>query len=122
MVKLLTSISICKAFVESVLLPSSEQKREIRIAGSTQTYQELIDTLGRVQGVKYQCTYNDPTEATKKSAEAWMSGKGEADEYLWALKALPASGIGSLGSKLDNSLLSFTPETAEQTFRRIFQK
>ena len=118
----LTKKSICKSIVESVLLPSPNQKREFRVAGSTQTYQELINTLGRIQGTKYQCTYTDPVEGLKKSAEAWRSGEGEAEQYSWALKTLPTGGYASLGNELDNGLLGFVPETAEQTFRRIFVK
>lgn len=108
--------------VKSLLLPyTTGQKREIHVAGSWQTFKELMDTLARVQGVSYSYEFRDPAEMLEKQIEAWQQDD-EDKEYQWALMTLAATGCTQVGEKLDNELFGFVPETVEETFVRLFAK
>lgn len=72
-----------------------------------------------MQGVTYQCTYLSPEEAHIKQEECRRSGD-EALELGWNIKTLIASGCAIVPGKLDNDKFSFVPETAKETFQRIF--
>jgi hypothetical protein len=109
--------------VESVLLPLEQGKscRELRVAGETLTWATLIETLGEVQGVKYNVTYLDPREAAEKEEAARVAGNTEA-EMLWAGKMLFSTGVAHLAGPLDNARFSFTPENAKETLQRLIGK
>ncbi|KAJ7760311.1 hypothetical protein DFH07DRAFT_884076, partial [Mycena maculata] len=112
---------IVRYIVESVLLPLEQGKscRELRVAGETLTWATLIETLGEVQGVKYNVTYLDPREAAEKEEAARVAGDTEA-EMLWAGKMLFSTGVARLAGPLDNVRFSFTPENAKETLQRLF--
>ncbi|KAF7328206.1 NAD(P)-binding protein [Mycena venus] len=113
---------IVRYVVESVLLPLEQGKscRELRVAGETLTWATLIETLGEVQGVKYNVTYLDPQEAAEKEA-ARIAGDTEA-EMLWAGRMLFSTGVAHLAGPLDNARFSFTPENAKETLQRLLGK
>lgn len=113
---------IARYTVESIFLSVDPEKfeREIKVAGETTTWQHLIDNLGAVQGVTYQCTYLAPEEALIKQEE-YRKSDDEASEMEWSLKTLIPSGSAVVPGKLDNDKLSFVPETAKETFQRIFR-
>ncbi|KAF8142730.1 hypothetical protein K438DRAFT_1994641 [Mycena galopus ATCC 62051] len=114
---------IVRYVVESVLLPLEQGKscRELRVAGETLTWATLIETLGEVQGVKYNVTYLDPREAVEKEEAARVAGNTEA-EMLWAGKMLFSTGVAHLAGPLDNARFSFTPENAKETLQRLIGK
>ncbi|KAF8181970.1 hypothetical protein K438DRAFT_2168410 [Mycena galopus ATCC 62051] len=114
---------IVRYIVESVLLPLEQGKscRELRVAGETLTWATLIETLGEVQGVKYNVTYLDPREAAEKEEAARIAGNTEA-EMLWAGKMLFSTGVAHLAGPLDNARFSFTPENAKETLQRLIGK
>ncbi|KAJ7899253.1 hypothetical protein B0H14DRAFT_3543635 [Mycena olivaceomarginata] len=114
---------IVRYVVESVLLPLEQGKscRELRVAGETLTWATLIETLGEVQGVKYNVTYLDPREAAEKEEAARVAGNTEA-EMLWAGKMLFSTGVAHLVGPLDNARFSFTPENAKETLQRLIGK
>ncbi|KAJ7710683.1 hypothetical protein B0H17DRAFT_1165392 [Mycena rosella] len=114
---------IVRYIVESVLLPLEQGKscRELRVAGETLTWATLIETLGEVQGVKYNVTYLDPREAAEKEEAARVAGNTEA-EMLWAGKMLFSTGVAHLAGPLDNARFSFTPENAKETLQRLIGK
>jgi hypothetical protein len=105
--------------VESVLLPleAGQTCRELRVAGETITCGALLDILGNVQGVKYATTYLDPAEAEVKEEAARVAGDVDA-ELLWAGKALLS--VGFVPGPYDNARFSFTAETVQETFWRLF--
>lgn len=113
--------SIARYTVESISLhvEPEQSEREIKVAGERTTYQHLIDDLGAVQGKTYQCTYLSREEALIKQEESRKS-RDEASEMIWSLKSLIASGSAVVPGKLDNDKFSFVPETAKETFQRIF--
>jgi hypothetical protein len=115
--------SIVRYVVESVLLPLEQGKscRELRVAGETLTWATLIETLGEVQGVKYNVTYLDPREAAEKEEAARVAGNTEA-EMLWAGKMLFSTGVAHLAGPLDNARFSFSPENAKETLQRLIGK
>lgn len=115
------SFSIARYTVESILLPvdPDQSEREIKVAGERTTWQRLIDDLGAVQGVEYQCTYQSREEALTKQEEYRRSGD-EASEMAWSLRTLIQSGSAVVPGNLDNDKFSFVPETAKQTFQRIY--
>lgn len=106
--------------MESILIPvdANQGERELRVIGSRSTFQQLIDTLSAVQGVKYESIYLPVEEALAKQEEARRRGD-EATEILWSGKTL-ASGHTFVPEPYDNDKFSFTPETAEETIRREF--
>ncbi|KAF8142750.1 hypothetical protein K438DRAFT_1634926 [Mycena galopus ATCC 62051] len=114
---------IVRYVVESVLLPLEQGKscRELRVAGETLTWATLIETLGEVQGVKYNVTYLDLREAAEKEEAARVAGNTEA-EMLWAGKMLFSTGVAHLAGPLDNARFSFTPENAKETLQRLIGK
>ncbi|KAJ7888507.1 hypothetical protein B0H13DRAFT_1627071 [Mycena leptocephala] len=114
---------IVRYVVESVLLPLEQGKscRELRVAGETLTWATLIETLGEVQGVKYNVTYLDPREAAEKEEAARVAGNTEA-EMLWAGKMLFSTGVAHLAGPLDNARFSFSPENAKETLQRLIGK
>ncbi|KAF8181874.1 hypothetical protein K438DRAFT_1975822 [Mycena galopus ATCC 62051] len=114
---------IVRYIVESVLLPLEQGKscRELRVAGETLTWATLIETLGEVQGVKYNVTYLDPREAVEKEEAARVAGNTEA-EMLWAGKMLFSTGVAHLAGPLDNARFSFTPENAKETLQHLIGK
>ncbi|KAM0447857.1 hypothetical protein ACHAO4_008601 [Trichoderma viride] len=119
-----TSIpDIAKYTVESILLPVTPgvQKREIRVVGDRTTFQKFVDDLGEVQGVKYKVTYLDLAEAAKNEREAWARGD-EANELMWSVKPMAASGIALVPGELDNDKFSFRPESVKDTMQRIYGK
>ncbi|KAI5456649.1 hypothetical protein BGZ63DRAFT_517418 [Mariannaea sp. PMI_226] len=119
-----TSIpDIARYTVESVLLPlePGSQRRDIRVTGDRTTWGQLIKDLGQAQGVEYQSSYLDPADAAVKQEEARKRGDEEA-ELMWSVKPLAASGNGIVPGKLDNDRFSFRPESARETFQRIYGK
>lgn len=98
---------------------ASINEREIRVCGDTLTWKELIDALGEAQGAKYSQEYLDPSEAKRKEIEA-RRRKEEVEEMMWSIKPLAASGFGRVPGRVDNGLFSFKPETARQTFERVY--
>lgn len=113
--------SIARYTVESIFLhvDPDQSEREIKVASERTTYQHLMDDLGAVQGITYQCTYLSQKEALIKQEESRKS-RDEASEMIWSLKSLIASGSAVVPGALDNDKFSFVPETAKETFQRIF--
>jgi hypothetical protein len=114
--------------VSSLLLPfkattPSGSERTIRVQATKTTFQALVDALGATKGVKYTTHYLPIEEAAEKEIEAKESGD-ELGEVMWSIRPLVASGYGvadgAPGSGLDNELFDFTPETMEDTLRRLF--
>ena len=112
--------SIARYTVDSILIPVDPNQgvRELRVIGSRLTFQQLIDTVGAVQGVKYESTYLPVEEALAKQEEARRRGD-ETTEILWSGKVL-AAGHVFVPEPWDNDQFSFTPETAEETLRKQF--
>jgi hypothetical protein len=83
----------------------------------------LVDSLGTAKGVKYKVQYLPPSEAAAKEEEARQSGN-ELREMMWSIRPLVASGYGvadGIGTSLDNGLFDFTPETMDETFKRVYK-
>jgi len=118
-----TSIpDIAKYTVDSVLLPFSspqQQKRVIKVTGDQTTWGKLIADLGKAQGVVYEQSYLPVAEALQKQEEARVA-EDEALEMMWSVKPLAASGNAIVPGKLDNGMFSFRPETALETYRRVY--
>ncbi|KAJ7140764.1 hypothetical protein C8R44DRAFT_827641 [Mycena epipterygia] len=117
-----TSIpDIMKFIVESVLLPleAGQSQRELRVVGDALTWAELMQLLGEAQGVVYETTYLDPQEAAEKEEAARLAGDVEGELY-WSGKAMFSNGVAFVPGPYDNARFSFTPETARETFQRLF--
>ena len=120
--------SIARYTVSSLLLPfqataASGSERTIRVGGTSTTFQNLVDSLGIARGVKYKTQYLPPAEAAVKEEQARLVGDEHA-EMMWSIKPLIASGFGvadGAGAKLDNGLFDFTPETMNETFKRMYK-
>lgn len=81
-----------------------------------------MDALGVARGVKYLARYVDPAEAAVKEEEARLDGD-DAGEMAWSVRPLIASGFAVAdpeGTKLDNALFDFTPETIAETLSRVY--
>ena len=98
---------------------ASTTEREIRVCGDSLTWKELVDALGKAQGAEYTHEYLDPSEAKRNANEARRRGE-ELEEMMWSVKPLAASGFGRVPGRVDNELFDFTPETALQTFQRVY--
>lgn len=96
-------------------------EREIRVCGDTLAWKDLVDALGQAQGAEYSHEYLDPAEAKIKENDA-RRRKDEVEEMMWSIKPLAASGFGRVPGRVDNDLFSFKPETARQTFARVYGK
>ncbi|KAH8900850.1 NAD(P)-binding protein [Thozetella sp. PMI_491] len=118
-----TSIpDISRYTVLSILLPftSGQQKREIRVVGEHTTFQNLIDVLGDVEGVKYQAKYLPASEALAEQEKA-RKAENEAAEMTWSLRTLGAGGYAIVPGPLDNDSFDFKPESVRETFERVFR-
>lgn len=75
--------------------------------------------------MKYTVSYHPIAEAKKIEEGKRLEGD-ENGEIMWSIRPLVASGFGvadgAEGSKLDNGLFDFTPETLVETFERLFGK
>jgi hypothetical protein len=84
----------------------------------------LVDALGKAKGVTYTTKHFSVEEAAMKEERAKLEG-GEIGEMMWSIRPLIASGLGVTdgvpGSKLDNELFDFTPETMVETFDRLYK-
>ncbi|KAJ7796312.1 hypothetical protein B0H14DRAFT_3551195 [Mycena olivaceomarginata] len=111
---------IVRYVVESVLLPLEQGKSccELRVAGETLTWATLIETLGEMQGVKYNVTNLDPREVAEKEEAARVAGNTEA-EMLWAGKMLFSTGVAHLAGQC---AVLFHPENAKETLQRLIGK
>jgi hypothetical protein len=111
---------VVKYLVASILLPfkSSDPKREIRVAGGRQTWQQLIDLLGEIQGVKYTTNYLSTEPAIENEKKAFLAGDVNT-QLAWSAKPLAASGYSDV-SPVDNNLFDFVPETPRETFTKMF--
>jgi hypothetical protein len=111
---------VVKYLVASLLLPfpSSSPERTFRVAGGRSTFQELIDILGEVQGVKYQCTYLSPEISAQKQLDA-VKARDVGTELMWSAKPLGTTGFGDV-EPVDNGLFTFVPETPMETFVRMY--
>jgi len=98
---------------------SGTQKRELRITGSRQTFKELIEKLGRAQGIEYTFTFPHSSVALEEQYKAWEQDD-EDGEYGAALKGLPTSGVAHAGEGDDSAAFGIKPESAENTFKRMF--
>jgi hypothetical protein len=124
-----TRTSIAHYTISSLLLPfkttdPSGAERTIRVQATKTTFQELVNALGAAKGVKYTTHYLPPEEAVTKEKQAKREGD-ELGEVMWSIRPLVASGFGvadgAPGSKLDNGLFDFVPETMEETLERLFK-
>jgi hypothetical protein len=95
------------------------------VQGWTGTLRELIKAYEEAKGVKYQIDFADPREAAAKQEEARLAGD-DVMESVYSIKPLLAGGHGvadgAKGSKVDNGLFQFVPETPAETFGGIFRK
>lgn len=99
--------------------PPNQQGRELRVISNTISFQQLIDTLGEVQGVKYQCSYRNLEEAEAEVVKARKRGDEEM-EVVWSSKLLPSSGWGVVAPPLDNDKFPFVPEDFKATLQRTY--
>lgn len=121
--------SIARYTVSSLLIPftstnpTNVSERTIRVCGSSQPFSALVAALSKARGREYDVTYLDPAEAAEKQEEARRAGD-ELGEMMWSIRPLVASGYGVAdgdgSGRLDNGLFGFTPETVEETFRRVY--
>ena len=122
------SVSIAHYTVSSLLIPFQattplKAERTIRVTGTKTTFQGLVDALGAARGVKYKVHYLHPEEAAVKQEQARLAGD-DLSEMMWSIKPLVASGFGiadGAGSKLDNGLFDFKPESMQDTFERVYK-
>ncbi|RFU27386.1 hypothetical protein B7463_g8952, partial [Scytalidium lignicola] len=115
--------AIARYTVESTLLPlkPGQQKREIRVVGESTTFQGLVDALGEVEGVKYKSIYWLTKDALVEQEKAQRAEDEERVLY-WSVRTLGASGNAVIGGPSDNDKFGFTPETARETFQRVYGK
>lgn len=122
------SNSIVKYTVASVLMLESNVKdenpcRTFRIPTATYSWEEVIDTLSRIQGKQYTCTYR-PNPDALALVEKYAS-EGDADKELeFSLKAI-------LGDEKQEGVPKpwdhdkfpdIQPESLEVSLRRFFGK
>lgn len=121
--------SIARYTVSSLLLPFtptgvSGSERTIRVTGTSTTFQGLVDSLGEAKNTTYEVDYLPVEEASRMEEQARLDGN-DLSEMMWSIKPLVASGFGVAdgnGSRLDNDLFDFTPETITETFSRMFKQ
>jgi hypothetical protein len=111
---------VVRFLVASILIPftSSNPERTIRVAGGRQSWQQLIDILGEVQGVKYSAKYLSSDAAVEKEKESFIAGDVNA-QLAWSAKPLAPSGYADL-QPLDNEMFDIVPETPKETFERLY--
>jgi hypothetical protein len=111
---------VVRYLVASILLPftSNNPERTIKVAGGRQTWQQLMDILGDIQGVKYDVKYLPDDAAIEKEKEAFLARDVDT-QLAWSAKPLAASGLSNL-QPLDNDLFDFVAETPRQTFEKLF--
>ena len=112
--------SVVRFLVASFLLPFtlSSPERTIRVAGGRQTWQQLIDILGDIQGVTYDVKYLSADAAVEKERAAFVVGDTDT-QLAWSARPLAASGLSDV-EPLDNNLFDFVLETPRQTFEKFF--
>ena len=106
--------------VASLLLPTTSQRREFRVAGEQTTFQDFIETLEAVQDVNYKVEYLDPEDATEKGMKAWKDWNLKP-ELMWSFKEFLATGGARFPGPLDNGKFEFEPESVETALRRMFK-
>lgn len=120
--------SIARYTVTSLLIPFEPTKgsseRTLRVQGSSSTFQALVNALSTARGVEYETQYLDPEEAKEKEELARLAGNEEED-MGWSIRPLIASGFRVADGHgevkgLDNDRFDFTPETLEETFKRVY--
>ena len=122
------SHSVAKYTVASVLLLESDSSTEtpcrtFRIPTATYSWEEVIDTISRVQGKEYTCTYR-PNAQAHAIAEKYANA-GDVDKELeYALKAgLGDENIQAVPKPWDNDKFpDIQPESLEVSLRRFFGK
>lgn len=86
------------------------------------TFKSLVEAYEASKQVKYQVNYLPVAGAAEIEKQKKLEGDVNG-ERLWSIRTLVASGFGRAdgvaGSKLDNNLFDFVPETAKRTFERI---
>jgi hypothetical protein len=125
---LILVFSIARYTVSSLLLPfqpttTSGSGRTIRVQETKTMFHGLVDALGAARGVRYERQDQDLAEAGLREEQARIAGDEEA-EMMWSIRPLIASGFGVAdgeGKGLDSGLFGFTPETAEETFQRMYK-
>jgi len=118
--------SIVRYTVASLLLPFKSAKpggscREIRINGTTCTFQEVASAWGKARGVTYKTIAKPGAVALAEQEKAAVAGDLQG-ELSWSILHVIGSGFAVAddgGAKLDNDLFDFVPEKMGETFRRI---
>jgi hypothetical protein len=80
--------SIARYIVESTLLPrSSEPERRLKCVGGSYEWQEIIEIIQKVQGVKYDVEYRRLNEA--KALQKQAAERGDVNAELgWSLRVI----------------------------------
>jgi hypothetical protein len=113
---------VVRFLVASILIPftSSNPERTIRVAGGRQTWQQLIDILGEIQGVKYSAQQIPFESAIEKEKEAFVAGDVNT-QLAWSARPLAASGYCDY-EPVDNKMFDFVPESPKETFAKMYSK
>jgi hypothetical protein len=122
------SNSIAKYVVASVLMLESKDQNELpcrtfRIPTATYTWEEVIETVSRVQGKKYTCTYHPNSEAHALAQK--YAGEGDVDKELgYSLKAIigDPNGEGVPKPWDHDKFPDIHPKTLEVSLTRYFGK
>lgn len=104
-----------------VALAAEKQERTFRISGSSPTYAEIFDILGRIRGKEYEVTYLDVESAIDEEREA--KAKGDVDGELAASHKLIQGRQGTLlPEPWDNEMFPSVGEntSVEEALRRAF--
>jgi hypothetical protein len=97
--------------------------RTFRIPTATYSWEEVIETLSRVQGKKYTCTYHQTSEAHALAKK--YASEGDVDRELgYSLKAI-IGGPNEEGVPKPwdhDKFPDINPESLELSLRRYFGK
>ncbi|KIX92229.1 uncharacterized protein Z520_12110 [Fonsecaea multimorphosa CBS 102226] len=118
-----TSIpDIARYTIDSLRIPFEGPGRTLRVQGWTGKVEDLIGALEQVRGVKYQISWLDVSVAKELEEQARVN-EDDLSEMMFNIKPLVVSGYGVADGvgKLDNGLFDFKPETAQETFARVFK-
>jgi len=109
------------------MLESKDQNelpcRTFRIPTATYTWEEVIETVSRVQGKKYTCTYHPNSEAHALAQK--YAGEGDVDKELgYSLKAIigDPNGEGVPKPWDHDKFPDIHPKTLEVSLTRYFGK
>lgn len=119
----ITYFSVARYIVDSTLLPRPPgPERRLKCVGGSYTWEEIIDTIQEVQGIKYDVDFRPLEEAKALQNEAAKRGDIDA-ELAWSLRVIRGEPEASaVPMPWDSYLFSFKPADLATALGRQFAR